>query len=690
MFTVVIAEKEHIDSIKEYSAFLKPFINEKQVAFCQWKPAARSLAEAVPSLSRSVSTKNEWRAIILCDNSGLKLKNPFEPVTYLAPEPEHITAEQAEAEEAMEDDLPLTEEEELLLQKDKLEAIYSPELRRYMERVQKAKFAAFDQAAEQPLTRLVTYLCEHPTVTGGRNRASDDPEFAEYVAEIQRKAELRQQIINGEKLDITLPAEVICVARRTCTDAEYDIATAWTPHLETEYSRFYDWNLYFDKMRYLVFDLLPENHRNYAFDYLRFLYALMLLANNELPAGAVQPNRVYRFDCENDEDSLDRLLSLYDAKLALTGELLEEKIAAIRDKQKQRLTDQEAEQIFCSNISVPVSVDGSFDSRAMLVNPHRFGLSGDCPAVEKDVWSDQYDTSRKTLQKYLKQPRRAVKRSAADMLRLNRVESDKVQYLNEFQLEDVQEHIHNEELQMVRTETGSFADIRRYEEPMAEADGRIRKKIATRMPKKTTLALGTVVLLVFLGGFLPLLLSNRSEPESLKYALLLMVSAVGIMAVVAFGCLISLRGGLRRLLLDFNGVMNGIKNDVNDNLRRFSKYLSHACNVMRGYSALKYRQENGDPDTHQIRVYQKHISDIVGTREELRAVFGTYMTGQLDPEKQVQEYPYDFSRPADYPYPFPYTEGDGRLIEFMNRGSFAEVPVDFVKRVTLRREELYD
>ena len=53
-------------------------------------------------------------------------------------------------------------------------------------------------------------------------------------------------------------------------------------------------------------------------------------------------------------------------------------------------------------------------------------------------------------------------------------------------------------------------------------------------------------------------------------------------------------------------------------------------------------------------------------------------------------YPYDFTRPVDFQYPIPYEQMQASRIEFMQRGNMVEIPVDFVKRVHIRREDLYD
>ena len=667
MFTVVIAEKEHIDSIGEYRAFLKPFIDDARVEFCEWRPEEDTLADSVPHLVETVARQREWRAVVLCDECAAERKNPFDRVEYVPPV-----------------FVPLDSEDEEEVREHR---------RQYLEQVKQAKFRAFDQAARQPLTRLMTRLCAWPLVTRGKNNAAaEDPDFAEYLAESARKQELREQIIAGEKTGISLPAEVLCVARRTCAQQEYDINTSWVPHEDIQYSRFYDWNLYFDKMRYLIFDILPRDDQDYEFDYIRFLYAVMILANHDTPSGVLRPNRVFRLNCENDEEALVRLMSLYDAKLAQTGSVLDGKIREIRNAEKARLSDRDAKMIFCSGIHVPVTVSQEVDRGGLYADPKTLGLSTDCPKDnEYSEWDRTYRNSRKTLHRLLKQPRRALKSAAADMRRMNHVDLDRAGVLNEFQAEDVKEYTGEEELNMVSVVTPDLFDTGRYEEQMEEHSKTIRRKIETRMTRKTTVALGLVALGLYLIGFLPLLFRNLSSGENAAWSLAVMGASVLLLAAAGFVCLLFLRGALRALYRGFNRLMHGINGEIDGSLALFSRYLSHACNVMRGFSVLNFLARNEDPDTMRVRVLKKHLADIRRTREELWEVFGRYVSEQadIDPNK-VDAYLYDFSRPVDFPYPVPYSEGMKCQIEFMQPGNHVQVPVDFVKRVTVRREELYD
>ena len=191
MFTVVITEQTHLDGIEEYKPFLLPFFPDSDVTFCQWRPDGETLFDAVPELAATVSRHSRWRLIVVCGEEGLTRKNPFDLVSYAAPQ-----------------------------WPDGMEQAVYLKLRR------QAKFAAFEQAARNPLTKLMTWLCQSPTITSGRNQAEElDPEFGEYQAEIRKKEELRQQIRREETLEITLPSEILCVARRCYQEAEYDLGT---------------------------------------------------------------------------------------------------------------------------------------------------------------------------------------------------------------------------------------------------------------------------------------------------------------------------------------------------------------------------------------------------------------------------------------------------------------------------------
>ena len=667
MFTVVIAEKKHIDSIKEYNVFLQPLMAEGNIAYCEWRPEEPTLADAVPQLTDIVARRRDWRVIVLCDEQGLNRKNPFNIVEYEAPVFTPIAEFQNEAD--------IVEHR-----------------RQYLEEVRVRKFRAFEQAAQEPLTRLMTHLCAAPLVMPGKNRAAEeDPDFAEYLAENLRKQELRAQIINGEKLCISQPAEVICVAKRTYKQQGHDLDHIWDAHEDHNYSRFYDWNLYFDKMRYLVFDILPKDHQDYQLDYIRYLYTMILLAKHDIPASVLRPNRVFTMQCENDEDALVELLALYDTKLAETATALSEKANEVKKTEKPRLSDHDAKMLFCSNITIPVSAGKDISYQDLYAEPKSVGLATDHPEDEFSSWNHTFQKSRKTLQKIMKQPRRSIKSAALDARRMNHVDLDKAFMLNEFQADDVREYTAEEELRMVSVKTVDLHDAEQYDEQMENQNRAILHEIETRMTGKATVALSLTCLGLYLVGFMPLLLNNLSTRENLLWASVIILSALFGLAVTILVTILLFRRSLRKQYREFNHIMRGIDNEIHGSLAQYSKYLSHVCNVMRGFSVINFLDRKEDPDLRRIRVYEKHLADIRRIREELREVFGPYVFALPGTRvEKVEAYQYDFNRAVDFPYPLPCGESMKSRIEFMQPGITVQVPFRFVRKITVRREELYD
>ncbi|MBQ2061128.1 MAG: hypothetical protein II458_00415 [Oscillospiraceae bacterium] len=461
--------------------------------------------------------------------------------------------------------------------------------------------------------------------------------------------------------------------------------------MELEYSKFYDWNMYFDKMRYLVFDILPRTHQDYQFDYVRFLYFLLILANHQVPEDCLHPNRVYTASCENDESALRRLIVTYDEKLRITEDHLEREMGALQARQKPRLSDSDASAIFCANVTVPVTIDAGFERSDLFADYKKYGLSTDCPTDEFGEWQNDYQQSRKALHRFLKQPRRSLKKAAEQLQALSYVDKDLVPQLNQFQLEDVEEYVTDAELKMARIETKDFWDVSRYHKEMEQADKVVQDKINTRMTKAGTVALGAVALVCFAIGFLPLIFNNLGNAKTTSLSVIFLASGVGLLAIAAVVCLLFLRKGLTDRVQDFNGIMGGITNDVDASMQEFSKYLGYAGNVLRGTSVLEYYQTHTDPEVLQVRVRKKHRMDIKQVRAELADIFGQYLTDRtvVDPES-IQGYRYNFDRYIDFPYPVPYSDKNLTSIEYMQSGSQVLIPVDFVKRISTRLEELYD
>ncbi len=667
MFTAIIAQKEYIDKVSEYKLFLKPFLDKKDIAFCEWNTNGERFSEMLPSLPEIVGRRKDWRAVIICDESGLESKNPFDLVKSL-PEPfaGSIIGEIDEGNFA--------------------------EYESYRTNEHNKKLIAYEEASKNPLTRIATFFCDGPTVTMPESGLLDDPAYARYIAEMQKKELLRKEIKGDEVLLTSAPTEIICVAKRTLADMHEDYEVTWSTHNENEYSRFYDRNMYFDRMRYLVFDILPRTQRNYSFDYVRFLYATMLLASNDIPFGSLSPNRVYNLDCETDETALRELLCGYETKLDLTKTMLEQRISDLQSKRPARLTDREAESIFCAKVNIPVTFSEDMDRSSLYVSSKGIGLSDGCPSDEYVVWDTGYKNSKKTLHNMLKQIRRSLKRAATECRAEDNADLTKIGELNEFQIDDVKEHIGNEELSMLSVPVPDIYDEDLYLERLGEDSKEVKKKIEQRMSRSATLAISCIAVFLFALGFFTMFWMNSDSGFfNMSATVLITASAVGAFMLTAIVALFFLRRALTKLFKQYNRTAESISAEMGSAMANYSMYLGHVCNVRRGFMVLNKAESHEDPDKARIILYRKHILDIEAAKASVKEIFGHYMVDNTDIDASgVFEYDYNFDRPVEYIYTFPFSDGKVRTIDFIYSGNKIEVPVDFVRNITVRREEIYE
>ncbi len=667
MFTAIIAEKEYIDKTKDYELFLAPFLASPDVAFCEWIKDAPTFAEMVPTLADTVGRREQWRAIIICDEAGLTKKNPFDLVSETADRFDGpVRGETEDGQTQAYDAFVLNEHQK--------------------------KMRSFAEASQNALTRLVTHLCEAPTVTRPASSLDEDNDYARYLIEIEEKQRLRAQILADESLPISRPSEVVCIAKRTCPDITADYACVWETHTEAEYSRFYDRNMYFDKMRYLVFDILPKDHQNYVYDSIRFLYSTLIVASNEIPSGSLSPNRVYTLLCENNEEALRRLLFTYEAKLDLTKELLEQKIYEITTKKPIRFSDREAEQLFCTKIKVPVLLERDFDREELYASKDGIGLANGCPSEEEGLWESSYYKSRKALAKLFKQSRRALRRAAIEARQEDNIPLSGAELLTEFQIEDIEEHIANEEKAMITNAPPNLYDEEAYDRVMETENKAVRNKIKHRMYKRSTIVIGVLGLVAYALGFVTLFMKNTSTNFlNFNASLIITAAAIALMAGVALVTLFFLRKALTDLFDRFNWRMSGLCNDVEYAMNQSGVYLGHICNIRRGFSVLDAAKHYENTDRAKVTLYRKHILDIEAAKACVRDVFGHFMVNamEIDPDRIV-EYNYNYDRYNEYTYPLPYAECKGGAIDFVQKGIQVDVPVDFIRNLTVRREEIYD
>ena len=696
MFTVLIAEKEHIDAIRqENKLFFEPFLESKELAFCYWNPSGQNLQDSVPGLLDAVGRRKDWRAVIInnCTIKSSKTRNPFDVVDHsnldalVAPDRQPAENESLEG--------------------------WENSWKEYYDALTAEKETVYKSALEQPFQKLATWLCFRPEdyVLNDVKEKQDVHDWAmemigrddlkpsvklellerdQYKRELRIKENLRRAFVAEDYLNIAYPAEVHCISLRSAENNYFDPDAYWTIHQDSEYSSFADRNMYFDRMRFMVFDMLSPTHRNFRTDYIRFLATVLIFISNPVPGSAMQARRLYQLEAETDDAPLCTMVTSYDRKLAATYDVIENEMEKIRGEIPGELTDKDAEALFCTPKDVAVLLDESCDPDKVLAEKD-YGLFFDKPEDEFHKWNRDFRTSEKAMAYIAKQQIRSVRKSVSQLHASSEVTDVNISRLTPLQIDDIREYTDAAENEMVASIPSDLTDTSQYTERMAQESEKVKKVIGRRMTRKTVVILSAICLALYLVCFLPFLFANGGTVQTVSTAIALSLGMCGVLAVIMLISLFFLRSSVTNAVRAYNDMACDLINEIQASMKRFSKYLSASCNVRRGHAVQNYAQKNLDEYTKGLRIRKKHQEDIRKRRAQLVEGYGDYFGDRtFCDETMCRPYDYDFDQKTEYAYPAPFLAGDCRQIEFISNGNMVTVPSSYVKRILVRMEGIYE
>ena len=696
LFTVLIAEKEHIDAIQqENKLFFEPFLESKELAFCYWNPAGQNLQDSVPGLLDAVGRQKSWRAVIISNRVAetSKAQNPFDIVDHAALKAIKAPDRQPAPGASLED--------------------WENAWKDYYASLTAAKEKVYRSAMEQPLQKLATWLCFKPEsyVLNEVQEKQDAHDWAlemlgrddlkpsmklelmerdQYKCELRMKENIRREFLEEKFLNVAYPAEVHCISLRSAESNYFDPDTYWNIRQESEYSPFADRNMYFDRMRFLVFDLLPPSHRNFRTEYIRFLATVLIFVSNPVPGSAMQARRLYQLDVETDDAPLCTLVTSYDRKLAATSEVIENEMERIRGEIPGELTDKTAEELFCTPKDVAVQLHESCNPEKVYAEKD-YGLFYDQPENEHNKWRRSQLVSEKEIAYIVKQQTRAVRKSVNQMHAASETSDVNIDRLTPLQIDDIREYTDEAENEMIASIPPDLTDPSVYTQRLTEEAEAVKKAIGRRMKKKTVAVLSILCLSLYFICFLPFLVSNGGTVQTVTTALLLSVGMAGLLALVLVITLFFLRTSVTNAVKAYNGTAREIMDEIQLSMKKISKYLSATCNMRRGHAVQNYAQKNLDEYTKSLRIRKKHQEDIRKKRAQLLEDYSNFFGDRTFCEETMcRPYDYDFDRMTEYEYPAPFLAGDSRQIEFVSNGNFVEVPSSYVTRILVKMEGIYE
>lgn len=737
MLTVIFAEKETIRLFEETKMFFGPLYDPQRVAFCEWNKDASNFDAMVPGLYDLIKFQNEWRALVIY-NDGLEKLDPFDYTEYSEPfyskavrsweylsnRREHRFAAYSTAlsnplvkittalcgtssfnSEMLDDEYSLLisgrmKTYEYMLKKQ-LEALNCAETAARLDKYQREDLKRFVPAGS--IEALLSFI-KTADVSGiielipdteilsfiryiGNDPMYFDPEYTECLLENVKKHKLLKSIAESFSMKDRLPTEVICLSPRTFDFEKVEHDIKWKRKDEAASSRFTDYNLYNEKLKFILCDVLPKDNMQYKFDHIRFLCLMLIVAGNDIPHGLMNSGCVYKAQIELDTTAISEMCESYLSKLRSTQVHLKELSLQVDHDNGTSVDDRTVQRLFESDIMIPVKINSDIEECELYAEYKGIGLSTDCPGDEAKYWSTQYRDIMKKFVRYLREPRRAVEEAVTDTFRSNNyIDDDRTSLLSKVQVDNIRFRKDEIEQKLVETKIKYLFNTRKYTEQIQEAEKEIKRTIARRMTKKRTCIVGTVAILAYLVGFLPLIIGNLNTIKSYLFSLSLTGIILGTFALIGFIYLFILRKRLIDRFKHFNYVMSGICGEIDRALTQFSKYVSYACNLMRSFSVLEKRDSVA---TRTKKILSYHDIKISEKIKYVNESFSRYVDFNSIQIKECSPYDYDFTVLKNYEYDMPSIHSPRRIM-YLQQGNEIAIPVDYVESVKLIREELYD
>ncbi len=745
MFTVIIAEQKVIEQYEQNKMLLAPFDSD-DIVFCRWNCEGGSIDEMLPNLKKLISFNSTWRAVVVTENNTNEL-NPFDFVKYS----NHIECgTEIKFDENFEKNCtgmfncldssvnnPLTKlsyalcETPLFAERinESLEALaqnkermlryifkthfdavntkkLSTELRRYgVERI-----SSF--VDEESIDKLTEALCQKDYETIFNlvsedklidflkairigNNATCDPGYWFSLMENTKKAQIYDDLKACYTLDTPLPTEVLYVALRTYDMRLHTNKTAWKDKDESEYSSFARYNLYNDNICFFVHDIPGGNRVDIAPEILKFHVLIQALALHGSLPSVVTKGKLYSVDIKYDMKEFSHAIAKLIVRLKATALQINEEIVAVESKKPPVIDNKTAQSLFESEIFIPVVTDKEYDYPNLRAK-YDIGLFRDYPREESNYWEAQSANIKMLFKRFLREPRRAVKKACVSDLRENNTVYDfNAIGLNENQKEDIEIKLEEEELNMVSTVTKAIYDTKIFTDAIDEADEGIKRGIERRLTKKRAVVCSIFAIATFLIGFLPLIFGNLNTTKSFLFSLLITVVVLAVFAACGFLNFFVLRNKQVNRYKHFNYVMSGICKDIRASLDSFSKYLGHVCMVMRESSVLKLVGSEVDEDVQCVRILKYNLLNLEQEIDNNYKLLATLSDESVDSILSYQEktnvLPFDNDYTVQIEFEYPVFEYVGsKEVDYMLKGHKVKVPMSCIEEVILEREELYD
>lgn len=646
MYTVLIQSKKTLDSLQQFYPILAEAIEAGEMDACQWIESGETIETAVPELYDLVSHKRIWRAMIVCAEPDAP--DTEYPVSRLNPF----------------DFLENKERDGLTIENGEFVDCAAPLIRlTHLLGGVPAPSPQFE-AKLAPMENKIPRVEYHPV--SNEETALQKKAYSEWT--------------QAHKFQGLAPAEIILIKARRPFSANDSLAlvrSSWQVHTEADSSEFWKRNLYPHNCRFLVFDMDQRGVMQQQ-DLFKLWLSILLISRNNIDPNVLQAHRLYNLDILLNERMLRENFQRVVNKLNMARYQIEKSI-----EREDRTQADSGEGLPDFSVGIPVSFQlprasgMSFDNAA-------FGLTGGTASGDLETWEKYGSSVKKELQALLHSVERTLDHAASRLREQSRY-TDEVTVLNTYQEEDLNSALDAVYREILESQEAVPAQVSDVEAPVTEMDEAVRREILQRMSGKQAVSTVAAAVLAVAVCLLP---GFGAQGGRWGAAVLLVLSAA-LLTLTGIAVLAVQRRRLLKKVSAFQMSFHKVLSELSQSASAYSRFLSGVATHIRGKTYLNRMRQKVRKRDSAYYFKQQHLAAI----QRLIAKISLWSAAlHVDVDLQsvnAIELMDDAGEGINYDelYYFLYQEYE---IPLNQTGAGIRSPFDFVERLIIEREEMYD
>ena len=641
MFSAIILNQQTMESFNQFYPLFQEAIINNNIGLCRWIESGTTVETAVPELSAMVNDKPKWRAIIvrMYDESTMLnyqscAVNPFDFEINNKPQTTYIGKSE----------VPFIHLTQLI------GGVPSPAV----------KFA--DKVVDEQ-GRLPQVVYEP---------IKNDSEL-ELYAQLTEKYHF-----HGKH-----PSEIVLISiRKKAFKPKDDAISIWQLNNEIKSSEFWKLNSYPSTCRFMVYEMDQQGPVIENADIFKFWSSVMLISLNKIDPSSFQAYRLYRFNLFIKDEELKTYL--HDTYRRLQGAL-----EYLNNSIKLESGADTSRPLPEYHIEVPVRLKNRAHRDKEGVRPKAFGLVAD--RGEQLKWSKMKKREDDKTKAEIRIAEESLDKAADGVI-------DFLSYpapitIDKFQLRDVTAHLDEVYNNILHIQSELPKDSLAHDDDLKQIDALIQERIRTKTTRKQSLAAyGIIAVLSLLVIIATVYFYVMHEMGSVRGIVILILLCLGIPLIIQLLVLLYYRTKLRGAVRQYKDKHTSLLEKLQNNISLYSDYMSSIATHARGSSFLRSVQKQKKYSESEFTAKQQHIKDInffISHIENWCRAF--YCIPQIEePHERKSSIYVDTEIPSKLNRFYTFDYGMNYLVPLNDTGEVLDAPVNFIEKLTLEREELYD